>query len=123
MDKFNLICDLIVVICGIIPTFISVALLIRNIIRDKNWALVIHVANAAMTSVENYVLRYPDMTSEDKLSMAIAIASESLEAVGITLDEALTRKLVAYITEMCKWAKTVNVTYIEATKDSQDITE
>jgi hypothetical protein len=36
MEKFSLICDLIVAICGVLPTIVSVVFLVKNIIENKN---------------------------------------------------------------------------------------
>ena len=36
MDKFSLICELIITIAGVIPTIVSLVCLIKNIIQNKN---------------------------------------------------------------------------------------
>lgn len=108
MEKVNLICDLIVAVCGIIPTLISVFLLIKNTIAERNWKTVEVIAKAAMTATEDYSIEHPNMTSKDKLDMALASVQAGLTSVGIACNEELIKKVIAYIEEMCKWSKTVN---------------
>lgn len=108
MDKIQIIVNLIVAIVGLIPTLVSVFYLIRNIIENKNWSIVIKVANEAMTTVEIYSKTHPEMKSKDKLDMAIKAITASLTAAGIQVDDKLIEQVVAYITEMCQWAKSVN---------------
>lgn len=109
MDKFSLICDLIVAIAGVIPTIISLIYLVKNIIENKNWSLVMKMAMEAMTAVEEYAETHPEMTSDDKLNMALEAIKKSCAAAGVKVDANLIKRIIEYISEMCSWAKTVNV--------------
>lgn len=108
MDKLSLICDFIIAICGVIPTIITTFLLVKNIIKEKDWKVVEKIAMSAMTSVEDYASQHPEMTSTEKLDMAILGVKAGLAAAGIKIDEDLIKKIIAYIEEMCSWSKTVN---------------
>lgn len=108
MDKFSLICDLIIAICGFIPTIVSIVLLVRNIIKNKNWKIIEPIIRAAMSAAEEYAKEHPEMTGEDKLNMAIASIKSGCEAAGIKFDDELLKQIVAYINELCSWSKTVN---------------
>lgn len=109
MDKFNLICDLIVAIAGVVPTIIALVYLVKNIIKNKDWTLVMKMAMEAMTVVEKYAEEHPEMTSDDKLNMALEAIKKSCEAAGVKVNADLIKRIIEYISEMCSWAKTVNV--------------
>lgn len=108
MDKFTLICTLITTIAGVIPTIVSLVMLVRNVIKNKDWELIKKIAQEAMTTVEEYANTHPEMSGEDKLNMALEAVKAGLGAAGIKFDENLIKQIVAYIQEMCKWSKTVN---------------
>lgn len=108
MEKVELICDLIIAVAGIIPTIISLVCLIKNIIKQKNWELIMRITQSAMSTVEEYSKTHINVTSEDKLNMALEAISAGCAAAGITLDVELAKQIKAYIEEMCKWSKTVN---------------
>lgn len=108
METFKLVLDLVVSICGIIPTIVAVCLLVKNIIANKNWELVQKIAQEAMTSVEEYSKTHPEMTSKDKLDMALEAIKAGLCAAGIKFDDALIKQIIAYIEQLIKWSKTVN---------------
>ena len=108
METFKLVLDLVVSICGIIPTIVAVCLLVKNIIANKNWELVQKIAQEAMTSVEEYSKAHPEMTSKDKLDMALEAIKAGLCAAGIKFDDALIKQIIAYIEQLIKWSKTVN---------------
>lgn len=110
METFKLVLDLVVSICGIIPTIVAVCLLVKNIIANKNWELVQKIAQEAMTSVEEYEYSemHPEMTSKDKLDMALEAIKAGLCAAGIKFDDALIKQIIAYIEQLIKWSKTVN---------------
>ena len=110
VEKILLVVQLIAAVCALVPTLVSVFALIKNIIKNKNWTLIMKIANSAMSAVESYSNEHPVMTSEEKLEMALEAIKVSCQAVGIALDEANLQRIVDYITEMCAWAKTVNVT-------------
>lgn len=110
VEKILLVVELIGAICALVPTIISVCALIKNIIKNKNWALIMKIANSAMSAVEVYSKEHTGMTSEEKLGMALEAIKASCQTAGIALDEANLQRIVEYIAEMCAWAKTVNVT-------------
>ena len=110
VEKILLVAELIGAICALIPTIVALFALIKNIIKNKNWALIMKIANSAMSAVETYSKEHPGMTSEEKLEMALEAIKASCRTAGIALDEANSQRIVEYIAEMCAWAKTVNVT-------------
>ena len=109
-EKILLVVELIGAVCALVPTLVSIFALIKNIIKNKNWALIMKIANSAMSTVEAYSKEHPGMTSEEKLEMALEAIKASCKTAGIDLDEANLQRIVEYIAEMCTWAKTVNVT-------------
>ena len=113
MDKFSLICELIITIAGVIPTIVSLVCLIKNIIQNKNWTLVMKMAMEAMSTVEAYAVTHPEMTSEDKLAMALEAVKTACAAAGVDVNVDLIMRIKSYIEEMLKWSKTVNVEYIK----------
>jgi len=62
----------------------------------------------AMTAVEAYAKEHPEMTSDDKLNMAIEGVKAACASQGIELDEQLIKDIIAKIEELCSWSKTVN---------------
>ena len=110
VEKILLVVQLIAAVCALVPTLVSVFALIKNIIKNKNWTLIMKIANSAMSAVESYSNEHPGMTSEEKLEMALEAIKASCKTAGIALDEANLQRIVEYIAEMCAWAKTVNVT-------------
>lgn len=108
MEKVLLVIEIIGAVCALIPTLISVFCLIKNIIKNKNWELVKKITMEAMTSVEEYAKDHPEMTSDEKLEMALGAVKAGLTAAGISFDEALIEQIIAYINELCSWSKTVN---------------
>ena len=109
-EKILLVVELIGAVCALVPTLVSIFALIKNIIKNKNWALIMKIANSAMSVVEDYSKEHPGMTPEEKLEMALEAIKASCQTAGIALDEANLQRIVEYIAEMCAWAKTVNVT-------------
>ena len=109
-EKILLVVELIGAVCALVPTLVSIFALIKNIIKNKNWTLIMKIANSAMSAVEAYSKEHPGMTPEEKLEMALEAIKASCQTAGIALDEANLQRIVEYIAEMCAWAKTVNVT-------------
>ena len=110
VEKILLVVQLIGAVCALVPTIVSVVALIKNIIKNKDWDLIMKIANSAMSTVEEYAKEHPGMTSEEKLEMALEAIKASCQTAGVYLDEANLQRIVEYIAEMCAWAKTVNVT-------------
>ena len=107
-DTFQLICSLITAIAGVIPTIVSVVILVRNIIKNKDWQQVCEIAKAAMTAAEDYAKEHPSMTGDEKLEFALEIVKKGLDAAGIVVDDALIKRIIEYIKQLCNWSKTVN---------------
>lgn len=110
MDKISLICTLITTIVGVIPTIVSVILLIRNVIKNKDWDMIKKIAQEAMTAAEAYAKEHAEdgLTGEEKLNMALETVKKGLAAANISFDDEKIKKIVEYINEMCAWTKTVN---------------
>ena len=105
MDFINFIPDLVAAVSAIVA---FVTLVIKSI-KDKNWKAITEIAKAVMADVEEFAKTHPDMTSEDKLNMALEGIKTAMSAAGIKFNEKVIKKLIDYITEMCKWSKKVNV--------------
>ena len=123
VEKILLVAELIGAICALIPTIVALFALIKNIIKNKNWALIMKIANSAMSTVETYSKEHPGMTSVEKLEMALEAIKASCQTAGIALDEANLQRIVEYITEMCTWAKTVNVANVSKTNNKKTAEE
>ena len=94
---------LVTAIISVIPTVVSVVLLIRNIIKNKDWATVMDIADAAMHKVEEYSKEHPGMSSDEKLDMAIEAIKAGLAVAGIKVDKALINRIIAYIKQSISW--------------------
>lgn len=99
---------LIGVLAGLIPTGVSLYKKVKEIIKNKDWMTIMKVAQSAMSEVEEYATKHPEMTSEEKLEMAIETVKASLTAMGVSYDDATLEKLKDYINDLIKWSKTVN---------------
>ena len=84
-------------------------MLIVKAIKDQNWKAITEIAKAVMADVEEFAKTHPEMTGEDKLNMALEGIKTAMSAAGIKFDEKVIKKLIDYISEMCKWSKKVNV--------------
>lgn len=104
----NEIINLIISIVSIIPTLISVGVLIYNIIKNKNWTLMTKIIDTAMCQVEEYAREHPTMTSDEKLDMAIQAAKEGLKVAGIELNDAALKRLIEYVKESIGWHNDMN---------------
>lgn len=102
------ICTLIGMIGGLIPTVVALILKIKEIVKNKDWKLVEKIALDAMSKVEAYAKEHPEMTSDDKLNMAIEAVKVALDGAGVEYDEKLIHDVVEFIKKMCGWSKTVN---------------
>ena len=95
--------SLVTAIVSVIPTIVSVVLLVINIVKTKNWNLVMEIADKAMKEVEDYARTHPDMSSDDKLNMALKAIAAGLDVAGIKMDVELTKRIVDYIKETIAW--------------------
>lgn len=91
-----------------ISAVVAFIMLIVKTIKEKNWKLIAEIAKQVMADVEEFAKEHPDMSSEDKLNMALEGIKTAMGATGIAFNEETIKKLIDYITEMCKWSKKVN---------------
>lgn len=108
MDRFELICELIIALAGTVPAIVSLVCLILNIVKNKNWTLLTDMAKSAMSSVEEYAKDHPEMTSDDKLNMALNSIKEAAAVASIKINDDTIKRIITYIKDMCAWSKTVN---------------
>lgn len=92
-----------------ISAIVAFIMLIVKAIRDKNWKAITEIAKAVMADVEEFAKTHPGMTGDDKLDMALEGIKTAMSAAGIKFNEKVIKKLIDYITEMCKWSKKVNI--------------
>ena len=95
--------NLIIAIVSIIPTLVSVGVLVYNIIKNKNWKLMMAIADEAMKTVEEYSKLHPGMTSDQKLDMAIESVKSGLAVAGIKVDADAIKRIVEYIKQSIGW--------------------
>lgn len=95
--------NLVIAIVSIIPTLVSVVILVVNIIKNKNWKLMMAIADEAMKTVEEYSKLHPGMSSDDKLNMAIESVKSGLAIAGIKVDAAAIKRVVGYIKQSIDW--------------------
>jgi len=95
--------ELIIAIVGLIPTLVSVIALIVNIIKNKDWKLIMSMADTAMTVVEKYSIDHPSMTSEQKLDMALEAVKESMAVANIKVTPAKIKRVIEYIKQSIDW--------------------
>ena len=105
MEVINIMPELISAISAIV----AFIMLIVKAVRDKNWKAITEIAKAVMADVEEFAKTHPDMTGNDKLDMALEGIKTAMSAAGIKFNEKVIKKLIDYITEMCKWSKKVNI--------------
>lgn len=95
--------NLIIAIVSVIPTLVSVIVLVINIIKNKNWKLMMAIADEAMKTVEEYAKSHPGMTSDEKLEMAIEAVKSGLAVAGIKIDADTIKRIVEYIKQSIGW--------------------
>ncbi len=100
--------NLVIAIVSVIPTIVSAVILIVNIIKTKNWKLMMAIADEAMKTVEEYSKLHPGMTSDEKLEMAIEAVKSGLAVAGIKVDADAIKRIVEYIKESIGWFNDMN---------------
>ena len=100
--------SLVTAIVSVIPTIVSVVCLIVNIVKNKNWNLVMDIADAAMKQVEDYARLHPGMSADDKLNMALKAIEAGLDVAGIKVDTALLQRIIDYIKQSIAWFNEMN---------------
>ena len=69
----TLIVGLIGAIAALVPTLIKLFNTMKELIQNKNWQALKDIAKVAMQEVEEHYRQHPEMTSQQKLDMAIEI--------------------------------------------------
>lgn len=105
---FEIIPAFLIAAASIVATVCAFVVVIKNTIKNKNWAHLLTIAQGAMSAAEEEAKKRPSMTSDDKLEFALAAIEGACKAANIKLDSKALDDLVAYIKQMCAWAKTVN---------------
>jgi uncharacterized membrane protein YbaN (DUF454 family) len=100
----TLIIGLIGAIAALIPTLIKLFNTIKEIAKNKNWTKLIAIAMDAMKDVEKHYRENPNMSSQEKLDMALDIIRSSSANLGVTISEKEIDDLVKYIEDTIKWA-------------------
>lgn len=99
----SLIVGLIGAIAALIPVAIKLFKALKEIVKNKNWSKIKDIAKAAMTTVEEYHKSHPEMSSDDKLNMALDMIQAGCAEIGIEVDEATLNNLVDYINQTIDW--------------------
>ena len=80
-----------------------------NIIKNKDWDKVKEVADRAMKSVEDYARAHPgELSSEQKLDMALQAIENALVAENIKFSAKMTKRTIAYIKDCVAWFNGMN---------------
>lgn len=108
-DQIATICAAIAGICTLIPSLIGAVAFVINTIKNKNWDKVKEIADRVMKSVEAYAKAHPgELSSEQKLDMALESIETALTAENIKFSAKLTKRTVAYIKECISWFNDMN---------------
>jgi uncharacterized membrane protein YbaN (DUF454 family) len=100
----TLIVGLIGAIATLVPTLIKLFNAFKEIAKNKNWQALKDIAKVAMKEVEEHYRKHPEMTSEQKLNMAIEIIVAGAAEIDVEVNEDIIREIVKYINETIKWA-------------------
>lgn len=100
----TLIVGLIGAIAALIPTLIKLFKTFKELVANKNWAALTRIAMSAMKDVEVEYKKNPNMSSQEKLDMAIEIIQSSAAQMGVEVTDELIDNLVKYINDTIKWA-------------------
>jgi hypothetical protein len=100
----TLIVGLIGAIAALVPTLIKLFKTIKELVENKNWAALTKIAMSAMRDVEVEYKKNPNMSSQEKLDMAIEIIQSSAAQMGVEVTDELIDNLVKYINDTIKWA-------------------
>lgn len=99
----SLLVGLIGAIGALIPVIIKLVKTLKEIVKNKNWNEIKDIAKAAMTTVEEYHKSHPEMSSDDKLNMALDIIQAGCKEIGVEIDDATLENLVSYIKQTISW--------------------
>ncbi len=108
-EMVTAICAAIAGVCGLLPTVAGAIIFIINIIKNKDWDKVKEVADRVMKSVEDYARAHPgELSSEQKLDMALQSIENALTAEGIKFSAKMTKRTIAYIKDCVAWFNGMN---------------
>ena len=85
----TLIVGLIGAIAALVPTLIKLFKTIKELVANKNWAALTKIAMSAMKDVEVEYKKNPNMSSQEKLDMAIEIIQSSAAQMGVEVTDEL----------------------------------
>lgn len=100
----TLIVGLIGAIAALVPTLIKLFNTMKELIQNKNWQALKDIAKVAMQEVEEHYRKHPEMTSQQKLDMAIEIIIRGAAEIDVEVSEDTIREIVKYINETIQWA-------------------
>ena len=100
----TLIVGLIGAIAALVPTLIKLFKTIKELVANKDWAVLTKIAMNAMQEVEVEYRKNPNMSSQEKLDMAIEIIQSSAAQMGVEVTDEVIDNLVKYINDTIKWA-------------------
>ena len=100
----TLIAGLIGAIATLIPTLIKLFKALKEIVKNKNWQALKDIAKVAMREVEEHYREHPEMTSQQKLDMAIEIIIAGAAEIDIEVSEDTIKEIIQYINETIQWA-------------------
>lgn len=100
----TLIVGLVGAIAALIPTLIKLFNTMKEVVKNKDWSKLTDAAMSAMKDVEAYYREHPEMTSEDKLNMAIELIIATAAELDVEVSEDTIRDLVDYIEQTIQWA-------------------
>jgi hypothetical protein len=100
----TLIVGLVGAIATLVPTLIKLFNAFKEIAKNKNWQALKDIAKAAMKEVEEHYRLHPEMTSEEKLNMAIEVIIAGAAEIDVEVNEDTIRDIVKYINETIQWA-------------------
>ena len=100
----TLIVGLIGAIAALVPTLIKLFNTLKELVANKDWAVLTKIAMNAMQEVEVEYRKNPNMSSQEKLDMAIEIIQSSAAQMGVEVTDEVIDNLVKYINDTIKWA-------------------
>lgn len=102
------ICVLIATIVVTIPSIVGAVVALVKLIKTKDWNAIKKIADTAMLTVEKYSLEHPNMTSDEKLEMAIQTIRASVAELGIKFEDKYVDQIKEYIKVSIDWFNSMN---------------
>lgn len=103
----ELIIAIVSLVATLLPVLIGFIMFVIKTFKNKDWKIIMKIAEAAMKEVEAYSSKMP-ITSEEKLSMAMEIIQKSLQTADIDFDDKTKEKTKTYIKECIEWFNSMN---------------